>query len=497
MFGFRNHQEYARASEALEQAGYTEAGVQTALGVEDLLAVTAGDQPWALRRTCEPAPLNTLIRLFFLATPMPEALVRSALAPASLETWIAGKLLMPPGGDGRVAPLIQIWPFGNLRLAVDISRQRTTQPGPDFVVPPGPITRQLAHARVRRPCRAALDLGTGSGALALLMSPEAERVVATDKNSRAIEFARFNARFNRLENIETLLGDGLEPVGGRRFERILCNPPFVIGPTQRFMFRDSGLRGDVFCRQLLRTMVEHLEPGGYVQMTANLPHEAGCDWQASLHEWFDGIGGDALALVQRTDDVSEYAMTWVVSTESTDAAEASRRFDAWMDYFAQERIEAVSYLLLVVRRRKGASSWVQIDEPPCHILGPCGEEFVAFFEMRDALADNRGMERLLEQRLVMSPHAAIEQEHVMTPEGLQVRRTRLKKTGGLQYPLAIDQSVARLLAGCDGTRIFRCQLDAMAAELEVDRTKLLAAVAPPVRSLLERSVLLAADRSAR
>jgi SAM-dependent methyltransferase len=46
-----------------------------------------------------------------------------------------------------------------------------------------------------------LDIGTGSGILALLMSRHSEKVHAIDINPRAIEFARFNAWFNECANI--------------------------------------------------------------------------------------------------------------------------------------------------------------------------------------------------------------------------------------------------------------------------------------------------------
>ena len=93
--------------------------------------------------------------------------------------------------------------------------------------------------------QADLDLGTGSGMLALLAAPYAETVVATDKNERAIAFTRFNARLNRIATSAVLVGRPVRTRGEEQFQLVLCNPPFVISPTQRFLFRDSGERGDV------------------------------------------------------------------------------------------------------------------------------------------------------------------------------------------------------------------------------------------------------------
>ena len=114
----------------------------------------------------------------------------------------------------------------------------------------------------------------------------------------------------------------------------------------------------------------------------------GRSWKSDLEEWFEGLGCDVLALVDRTDDVSDYAMTWILSTESKDATLVSQLYEIWMDYFERERIEAVSYLLVTLRRSVGGPTWIQIDDPPCRIAGPCGDELVRFFESRDLFAVN-------------------------------------------------------------------------------------------------------------
>ena len=205
------------------------------------------------------------------------------------------------------------------------------------------------------------------------------------------------------------------------------------------------------------------------------------------------LGCDVLVLVKRTEDASDYAMTWILSTESKDAALVSQLYETWMDYFERERIEAVSYLLITLRRSAGGPTWIQIDDPPCRIAGPCGDELVRFFECRDAFSGEAKVEDLLSRPLRLSPQIRIEQEYAMTPDGLEMGPVRVKKTGGLQYPLAIHRNVARLLAGCDGNRTLRQLLEDMAHDLSVDWDRILSVVLPAVRSLIERGVLLAVD----
>ncbi len=77
----------------------------------------------------------------------------------------------------------------------------------------------------------ALDMGTGSGAIALSLLKEGSfrRMLATDSSSDALKLARENARDLGLEErVEFRLGGGFEPVHpGERFDVIVSNPPYI------------------------------------------------------------------------------------------------------------------------------------------------------------------------------------------------------------------------------------------------------------------------------
>lgn len=74
-----------------------------------------------------------------------------------------------------------------------------------------------------------LDLGTGSGAIALAIARERPlcNVVATDISEDALAVAEINARNNSIPNIEFLHGSWLEPVVDMKFDIIVSNPPYV------------------------------------------------------------------------------------------------------------------------------------------------------------------------------------------------------------------------------------------------------------------------------
>jgi len=493
MLGFRDERDYRRAAQVLQAANFTESAISEVIERRAILAMPPSDVPRIMRRTRDLTALDTLIRLFFLGVPASLEAVQAALAPMSLASWVDASLLVPPDRAGQVDPRVQIWPVNGLLLAVDLPWRRSTAPEADFVVPPGPLTLQLAHAMIRQPCQRVLDLGTGSGALALSAASFAETVTATDMNPRALAFTRFNARLNDIDNVRCLTGNLFEPVAEERFQLIVCNPPFVISPKQRFLYRDSGERGDLFCRRLARSALNHLESGGFLQFTANIAHQEGGSWKSDLEGWFKDLDGDTLILVQRTETASDYAMNWILSTESKEPAVVSQRYETWMDYFAQHRIEAVSYLLVTHRRSVGGPGWLQIDDPPCEIVGSCDDEIMWFFECRQRFGSAAGRQALLDHRLRPAPQVLLEQEYAMGSKGFEVHHSRVKKTGGLQYPMTIHPKVAQLMAGCDGERTLRQLLAELFASWDADWDGTLPLVLPVVQTLLERGVLVLAE----
>jgi release factor glutamine methyltransferase len=121
-----------------------------------------------------------------------------------------------------------------------------------------------------------LDLGTGSGAVALAIASERPhaRVVATDVSADAITVACRNAERLELGNVSFEIGDWYEPVGAMHFDLIVSNPPYVAA-------HDASMRGDGVVAEprialtpgprgleaIERIAVrahEHLRPGGWL-----------------------------------------------------------------------------------------------------------------------------------------------------------------------------------------------------------------------------------------
>ena len=117
-----------------------------------------------------------------------------------------------------------------------------------------------------------LEIGTGSGIVAMYASRLAKRVTATDINFDACELASKNFEANGIENVEILFGNMFEPVKNRKFDVILFNTPYlpteegdVIDDTINYAF-DGGLNGRKVIDLFLDEVPNHLNDGGIVQM---------------------------------------------------------------------------------------------------------------------------------------------------------------------------------------------------------------------------------------
>jgi len=74
-----------------------------------------------------------------------------------------------------------------------------------------------------------LDLGTGSGAIAIAIASERpnSKIVATEINSEALDLARENATIHQLNNIQFLLSDWYKNIPLQSFDLIISNPPYI------------------------------------------------------------------------------------------------------------------------------------------------------------------------------------------------------------------------------------------------------------------------------
>lgn len=121
-----------------------------------------------------------------------------------------------------------------------------------------------------------LDLGTGTGAIALALASERPdcQVIGVDRIAEAVELARSNAQRLNLTHARFVLSHWFQQLAPQRFDLIVSNPPYIdasdhhleqgdvrFEPRSALVAADTGLAD-------LRTLIEQspdwLQPGGWL-----------------------------------------------------------------------------------------------------------------------------------------------------------------------------------------------------------------------------------------
>nr|WP_297459227.1 peptide chain release factor N(5)-glutamine methyltransferase [uncultured Halomonas sp.] len=205
------------------------------------------------------------------------------------------RLIVKRSAGEPVAYLIGEREFWGLRLGTH-----------DATLIPRPDTESLveaALARASEPSGRALDLGTGSGAIALAFASERPGwcVFGVDRIPAAVALARDNAMRLGIANATFHESDWFAALAGESFTLILSNPPYLADddphlalgdvrfePRSALVAGDAGL-ADLY--HLIATARVHLEPGGWLLL------EHGLNQGAAVREALSDAGyGDVATL---------------------------------------------------------------------------------------------------------------------------------------------------------------------------------------------------------
>jgi release factor glutamine methyltransferase len=139
----------------------------------------------------------------------------------------------------------------------------------------------LALARLKKnPAQSVLDLGTGSGAIAVTLAKlcDAAQITGVEQSKAAVNIARENAATilgdALSDKLQLILGDWYQPVGAAKFHLIVSNPPYVaVGDahvTQGDLRHEpiqaltSGSDGLDAIRKIIHGATDHLHHGGWL-----------------------------------------------------------------------------------------------------------------------------------------------------------------------------------------------------------------------------------------
>ncbi|MFI1279828.1 HemK2/MTQ2 family protein methyltransferase [Streptomyces sp. NPDC020858] len=149
------------------------------------------------------------------------------------------------------------------------------------------LARALAHEDLG-PGTDVLEIGTGTGALALHAAGRGAQVMAVDVSWSAVVTARLNALRRRLP-LSVVHGDFASRTAGRRFDLIVSNPPYVPAPEARLpswgpeRAWDAGPDGRGVIDRICTTAPALLRPGGILLMV----HSGMCGAQKTVDRLAD------------------------------------------------------------------------------------------------------------------------------------------------------------------------------------------------------------------
>ena len=478
----------------LREANYSADGLVAAFGHAEPPSPHLRTLPWLLDRTGEESQFHTLVRLFFMNVAVPRETLERTLPAWFADLCRDHGMVSEDAGETRATMLINA--EREFLIASDPYRRMLSPERLDHVLTVNPTSVHLAQFALRTPVATTLDLAAGGGIQALFAADSSTEVLATDLNERAVAYARFNARLNGLENIRCVVGDGFAAAEGRTFDRILCNPPFVLAPALEYLYRDSGMELDLFCQGLVAEAPAHLNEGGCFQMIFEwVQREDDPDWQTPLRTWFDGSGCDVWVIKEYTDSPEDYTQLRLREVIADGPDAEAELFLRWVESLRQRRVKTINGGLVLMRRRSGPT-WTRFEALTEPTDGPFNAAVAGALVRFDFLAAHESDDSLLAARLRLSPEARVDQRYAVSDRDWRSERIRLRLMAGVPRSVKLAADMANFLAQLDGSRTLGEAAEALAKETGNDPAHVRGEVVRVVRDFMELGFILPEDTEA-
>jgi release factor glutamine methyltransferase len=157
---------------------------------------------------------------------------------------------------------------------------------PDVLIP-RPDTELLIELSLKqisdKPKARLIDLGTGSGAIAITLAAERPdtTVIATDLSNKALKIAKQNADAHQIKNIQFIQSNWFDKIAQSEFDLVISNPPYIahkdphlsqgdlrFEPDSALIAKDQGLED--ITNIISHTANNYLKPGGTLLVEHNI-----------------------------------------------------------------------------------------------------------------------------------------------------------------------------------------------------------------------------------
>lgn len=531
-------------AEFFRTVSYTPQGLETVLGDAGLRALHRGD-PAGVRFAlaarigkAKDARLGDVVRLFALHEHCAPSALRELFGEQLYDVLVQSDILVPvtpdsgAGEDALLRVDFDIRPhmFADRETWVFSDRDASIVyqhvPGEDHVLGVGAASLSLISVTPSTPVDSLLDLGTGSGVQVLGQLGAARKIVATDVHPRALDLAKATLTASAGEMmdggvIELREGSWFEPVAGERFDRVVANPPFVVGVGEvGHVYRDSGLDLDGATQKVLGELPDVLTAGGEAYVLGAWVHTDAQPASTRIASWLPSHGARVWVLERDVVDPSTYVHTWL-KDESIDprSPEGQRRAAAWLEHFAAAGVEAIGFGYIFVKRiGDDEPSELVVEEFTQHFEGNLGAEVQEHF-LRSEWLHHVDADTLLDAQYALRPGLALEEvglasvggsdevepdsaqdpgasvDATVTPNmGFAPEVVRITRTEGPRWSHEIDQSMKRILSGLhpDGLSLREVAvLFALSEGLDPDAVE--QALVPMMADLVRHGMVLPAE----
>lgn len=445
-------EQFDRVATALREARFEEATVCGLLGLNDMSELGVVKETW-IDFNNTPPQLQTLIRLFLSVSMVPCVEVEQAFDGSTIDAFVSlGLLGTGEFGHKQYYARVLLYPVAGFWIASD----RHSAPDKSHFDPPADTVFPAIYRGSLRFLKLlpktnaedALDLGSGTGIGALVLSRTNRIAVATDITARAAQFAAFNRVLNNRENVEVLRGDLYEPVSGRTFDRIVTHPPYVPSIGMVTVWRDGGATGESLVTKIIEGLPTYLRPGGiFCCVTQGLDTEEG-RFEQRARGWLKESASEFDVVFASEHDRTPQRVLDLLAGKGTLGDSGLRELQA---EFERAKILNVPYGALFMRRagsKAGHSPWTArkrlSDETD-------GLDVEATFAKHDEMSDLGFNDNLVNVSPQLAPRLELKVTYVVDDGSLAPARYLFETDKPFSLRVEFDDWMVPLVTRFNGT----------------------------------------------